>query len=209
MHALVRVGLFGTGMGLFLLGSAMLLVALSKLGTPPPDLVVEVIADLAITAIAAVGLWLVHLAWPGFWAATARQLRAWVSTARSWSHPVGQTLVAYVFGVVAILCARPSDAEIAGVMAAFYGFTVLNPLILAFRRRWWLDALLSVFGFLVLFVALVGTAEALEARSVGEGVLVLAPAVMAYPVLLVASGLGRWALTRRRVRRGEAPAQRT
>lgn len=28
MHAFVRVGLFGTGMGLFLLGSAMLLVAL-------------------------------------------------------------------------------------------------------------------------------------------------------------------------------------
>jgi hypothetical protein len=68
-------------------------------------------------------------------------------------------------------------------------------------RRWFSHALLAVLVFILLMVALAGTAEALTRGGFGEGGMIFLLPMEGFPILLAVSAMVRWS------RRPKPPSQ--
>jgi hypothetical protein len=110
--------------------------------------------------------------------------------------PLGQALA---FSVAAGLCivAAPSWALLF-VFGAVCGYSVVAALTIATCSRWWLNAMLSVVGWLMVFGVTVTAAETLRKRSMGEDGMILLLPMTVFPILLAVSGIFHWTRTRRR-----------
>jgi hypothetical protein len=109
-------------------------------------------------------------------------------------HPLGQALA---FSVAASLCivAAPSWALLF-VFGAVCGYSVVAALTIATCPRWWLNAVLAVIGWLMVFGGTVTVAENLVKRRMGEDAMILLLPMTGFPILLAVSGIFHW--TRRR-----------
>jgi hypothetical protein len=111
---------------------------------------------------------------------------------RKWffTNPLGQAALFWA-AAAPIMAAAPQAAMLPGLLAQS-AYTVLSTRATGNARRFWLAALLALFGFVVLMVALAGTAEALTPRGFGEaGMLFLLP-MYGFPILLAVFGIARW-----------------
>ena len=116
---------------------------------------------------------------------TFARVRDWVFV-----NPLGQAALLFAAAVILML-ASPKSALVFALVAVCV-FSVWSAWTTAFQRRWWAYALLSVLGWILLFVGLNATAEALSRRGFGEGAMVFLLPMQGFPVLLAASGLVRW-----------------
>ena len=94
----------------------------------------------------------------------------------------------YFAGVVlAFLAGR---AALLVVLVVLCLYAVASPALIAFRPRWWLNALLSTVLGIVLLGVLTGTAEGVTHGHFGDDAMVLLFPITIFPVtLLVSLGL--------------------
>ena len=111
--------------------------------------------------------------------------------ARRWflTNPLGQAAALYV-GAAAVMVPLPRLALLPGLLAQC-AYSVLAPIASVKARRWWAHALLALLGFVLLMVALAGTAEALTPRGFGEAGMVFLLPMYVFPICLVVSGIVR------------------
>ena len=113
-----------------------------------------------------------------------QQIRHWFYT-----NPLGQAIALYILAAL-LMAAYPDGQIIPGVIAACV-YALAAPWSTALQRHWWAYAGLALLGFCLLFFLLAGTAEALAPRGFGEvGMLFILP-LMAFPILLIVSGIVR------------------
>jgi hypothetical protein len=113
------------------------------------------------------------------------QLREW-----AFVNPLGQA--GLLFAAAAILMLVSPKYGLVVALVALCVFSVLSAWTAAFQRRWWVYAALSVLGWILLFIGLNATAEALTRRGFGEGAMIFLLPMEGFPVLLAVSGLVRW-----------------
>jgi hypothetical protein len=150
------------------------------------------------------GLGLLHFGWPSLLPAVQTRL-ARVGHRAYWQHALGRTAAAFApaqlaaspvrRAALALLIAllgfflAPRGARWVGVFAAITVYSIADPIINTFRSRWWLNAIKSLVGFVLLFIAsgLIGDAD-----RIGEGGMIFILPLMMYPVALALSGLIRF-----------------
>ena len=87
-------------------------------------------------------------------------------------HPGSLAVVVFVAGA-ALLLVIPHEAGIFVVLALFFAYAVVAPFLLALQAHWLTNALTTIVATPLLMFGLVGVAEWLQARSIGEGGLAL------------------------------------
>ena len=92
---------------------------------------------------------------------SAAQIRGWVFT-----HPIGQAVLLYL-AAATIMVAAPKVSLLPGFVAQC-AYSVMSAWSAGRAKRWWPSAALAVLVWLLLFVALAGTAEAVTSRGFGE-----------------------------------------
>jgi hypothetical protein len=123
---------------------------------------------------------------------------------RALLSPLVQAVVFYVLFLAVALPARALGLKEGPLLfgaALMTLFSVANPVSLIFVRRYWLNLLLSIVMWFVLFFAIVAIIAG-AGRVRGEGAIFLI-AFMLFPPALVASGIFR--LRRRRRTTPTAP----
>lgn len=121
---------------------------------------------------------------PDLRAVSREELRRWFLT-----NPLGQAAALYV-AAAAVMVPLPHLALLPGLLAQC-AYSVLAPLATMKARRWWAHALLAALGFVLLMVALAGTAEGLTPRGFGEAGMVFLLPMYVFPIMLVLSGIVR------------------
>lgn len=174
-----------------------------------------VVAVLGVLPLA-LGLWLLHVGVPtlfrgfsGQRSAASRERPAGalkralgMLRPRRSDSPVSRVVLALALAGVAYIV-LPEGARWLGIFVAFTGYALGDPLINAFNPHWWINTLLSLLGFIGLFVVagLIG-----EIDEAGEtGMLFMAP-LMAYPFAIGISGLIRLVRWRRLASQGSTEA---
>jgi hypothetical protein len=142
------------------------------------------------------GLWLLYIGAPALAPALRARAaalasrdfwqRAW-TWARSWS--IGRTVLAAVVTIAAALV-LPRGTRWLAAFAALMSYSVADPLLNAFRPRWWIHTAQSLAGWLVLFVM---SAVLAEIDHAGEGGMLFIAPVMLYPAAIGLGGLLRFA----------------
>ena len=112
---------------------------------------------------------------------------------RDWMYwnPLGQA--AALFVIAAMLMLASPEYQLAPAMLAMCVFSVASCWTTALQQRWWAYALLAVFAWCLLFLALAAISEAIAPRGFGEGAMVFLLPLEVFPVLLIVSGIVRWA----------------
>jgi hypothetical protein len=87
-------------------------------------------------------------------------------------HPGSLAVVVFVAGA-ALLLVIPHEASILAVLALFFAYAVVAPFLLALQPHWLTNALMTLVVTPLLMFGLVGVAEWLQARAIGEGGLAL------------------------------------
>jgi hypothetical protein len=113
------------------------------------------------------------------------RVRGWLFT-----NPLGQAALLYAAAAILMLATRKLPF-FAGFLAQC-AFSVWAPATSLKAARWWPHAGLAVLGFVLLMLALAGTAESLTKGGFGEaGMLFLLP-MYVFPILLALCGIVRW-----------------
>ena len=115
---------------------------------------------------------------------TSPQVRKWIFT-----NPLGQAALLYAVAVP-IMAVTGETALLPGLLAQC-AYTVLSTRAAGTARRFWPMALLALLGFVVLMVALAGTAEVLHPRGFGEGGMLFLLPMYGFPILLAVFGIAR------------------
>ena len=112
---------------------------------------------------------------------------------RRWflTNPLGQAALLYAAAAI-VMIPLPKLSLVPGLLAQS-AYAVLAPSASLKARHWWAHAALAVLGFVLLLVALAGTAEALIPRGFGEAGMVFLLPMYGFCILLPASGLLRLA----------------
>jgi hypothetical protein len=111
-------------------------------------------------------------------------VRRWLLT-----NPLGQAVWLYAAAAIVML-PLPKVSLVPGLLAQS-AYAVLAPSAGIKARHWWAHAALAVLGFVLLMVALAGTAEALTPRGFGEAGMVFLLPMYVFCILLPVSGLLR------------------
>jgi hypothetical protein len=149
------------------------------------------------------GIWLMHRAAPSWLAMPAGVTTALGSTA-FWRTVPGRITHAFSYqrlaaspirrAVLGVLIAAgafavaPRGARWVGILAAFTIYAFADPVINAFRSRWWLNTAKSLAGFLMLFAV---AAIVSELDDLGEAGMVFVLPLMVYPFAVGISGVIR------------------
>ena len=136
-----------------------------------------------VAAVSAAGVY--FLVRPELRGWTPARFREWVQ----W-NPLGQALALYLAAAVVILAAPAYGLLPAFIAQCVYSAT--SAWTIATRPRWWANAVLALFVWILLFEALTGTAEGLRSKSIGEGAMIFMLPMMAFPVFLLISGVVHW-----------------
>jgi ABC-type methionine transport system permease subunit len=104
-------------------------------------------------------------------------------------NPFGQAATMYLVALAMMF------AYLKGVLLPVFGalsvYSVGTAVANALRARWWLHTAMSLVAWLLLFVLLSGTGDAIRGKPIGEDAMVLLMPMMVFPLLLVASGIYR------------------
>jgi len=151
----------------------------------PDSTVVDGLFAAGLAAVAGAGAWfLLRPELQVLRGLSAAQWRDWFSR-----NPLGQALALYLIAAALMLVAP--EYQLAPAVLAMCVFSVASAWTIASRRRWWLQALLAMFAFCLLFLALGATSEARVARGFGEGAMLFLFPLQLFPVLLAISGIVR------------------
>jgi hypothetical protein len=188
--------------GILALASALMLLLLAA--SPPPDASLVVFIAVVTALPLALGLWLLHYGWPSllpaaklrlarlgdasFWAGTVRYVAGAFAPADMKASSFRRTAVALAVGVLGFYV-TPRGARSAGIFFAYVAYSLADPIINAFRPRWWLNAAKSLLGYVALFVASVIIAEV---DDIGEAGMIFMLPMMIFPVTLGVSALIRF-----------------
>ena len=154
---------------------------------------------IAIVTLAAslpfmLGLWLAHTGDPDlsrrFRDDVTRGLRAFAEPSglrRFLGSSPGLGLAMGLGSLILMYTFRPLAGLVA--LGALCAFALADPLLLVWRPKWWLGAILSVAVWLILLTALVGTADTLN--HMGDDTMVYLLPFTIYPGALVVSGFVR------------------
>lgn len=188
------------------LGGAFLLpflVAAARTTDPSEIPGVDAVAGVIVVGMFGVaplglGLWLLYAGVPTLPA----RLRSAASKSATtgfwlavWTWLIGSSLGRTTLGAMVVVAGAivlPRGARWAGAFAAITAYSVLDPLVNAFRPRWWVHTVQSLAGWIVLFMFCGGISEA---DRLGEDAMVFLFPVMLYPGALGLSGvlrLMRW-----------------
>ena len=117
---------------------------------------------------------------------------------RALVSPPAQAVLLYVLFLGASLTLRPFARESPLLLgaAALTFFSIAAPLALVFVPRFGLRLVFAVVVWLLLFMAILGTCQALMGR-VGDDAMVFLGAFMVFPVALIAAGVLRLVRSRR------------
>jgi hypothetical protein len=190
--------------GLGLMALCVLVLALTTLQAmteagPTADPMVTVFFAIG----AAAGVLLVRWASPGLFARMGRAIAAgvkWFFTVHALVNPVGLAVW------VAIACSAAMALPVAlfhhffVVMAGLLFYLVITSVLLVVLPHWWLRALVTLLTAPVLLFAMMGIAEVLEPKSIGEASLAYLGPVMFHWGVVPATGLLKLI-----VARGQAP----
>jgi len=171
-------------------------------GSPTFGTDVSVFVFYALATIAGVAL--IRLAWPGLFGRMTRSVAARVRDRSRWHNPLMHGLAIYLGGT--LLAAVTGKASILVVLILGCAYAVGSPALIAFRPRWWLNALLSAVVGVLLLGLLTGTAEAVSCQHYGDDAMVMLFPVMVYPVALAVSLALHVSWVARRRREAEAAA---
>ena len=105
-------------------------------------------------------------------------------------HPGWLALVVFIVGTL-LLLVIPHEAGILVVLALFFAYAVVAPILLAVQPHWLTNALITLAVTPMLMFGLVGAAEWLQARSIGEGALALLGPLMLSWIGIGLSGVFR------------------
>jgi hypothetical protein len=136
----------------------------------------------AVAAGLLAGVW--FLIRPDLRGASKADVRRWFLT-----NPLGEAAGLYV-AAAAVMIPFPRLALLPGLLAQC-AYSVFAPIAAMKARRWWPHALLAALGFVLLMVALAGTAEGVTPRGFGEAGMVFLLPMYAFPILLVVCGVVR------------------
>ena len=105
-------------------------------------------------------------------------------------HPGSLAVAVFVAGAM-LLLVIPREAGILVVLALFFAYAVAAPFLLALQPHWVINALVTLVVTPLLMFGLVGVAEWLQARSIGEGGLALLGPLMLSWIGIALSGVFR------------------
>jgi len=152
----------------------------------------------------ALGLWLAHVGDPGIGRRFAGDLTTNLSPLRrprvlgsALLTTAGLAAVTVLVGVPTMLIWRRGSG-IVGMMA-LTAFSVADPVLIAFRRSWWLDALVAASTWTLLLIVFGAVANAIEPMH--EGAMIFLLPMMVFGGALGLSGIVRF------VRWASAPAK--
>jgi len=114
----------------------------------------------------------------------------WVFSRDRLRHPGSLAVVVFVAGAV-LLLVIPQAASILVVLTLFFAYAVAAPFLLAVQPHWLTNALITLVVTPLLMFGLVGVAEWLQARSIGEGGLALLGPLMLSWIGIALSGVFR------------------
>lgn len=189
--------------GLLAVGGAVVLLLLIL--SPPDDTGTFLFGLLVFTLpTLMLGLWLLHFGWPSllpevqarlarlgridFWRQARRQAARAFAPEKLSASPVRRAVLALMIAILGYYLA-PRGARWVGVFAAITVYSIADPAINTFRSRWWVNAIKSLTGFIVLFIA---SGLIADADRIGEGGMIFMLPLMIYPVALGLSGLIRF-----------------
>jgi hypothetical protein len=170
--------------------------------TPAIDFVSDIIVVWFGLVPLGLGLWLLYIGAPAL-PSVLRARASSLATRDLWlrvggwllSSSIGRAVAATIVTVGAALM-LPRGTRWLGAFAAITGYSVVDPVMNAFRPAWWLHTAQSVAGWVVLLIACGAISEI---DKLGEGSMVFLAPVMLYPMALGLSGLvrlTRWLMDR-------------
>jgi uncharacterized membrane protein len=168
MHGLLKALRWFAAMAIALVGFVLAIGAVKAIRGMLPDSGVGSGVFYAVLAAAAVAgaYFLVRQDFRGL---SRADVRRWFLT-----NPLGQAAVLYAAAAI-VMIPLPKVSLVPGLLAQS-AYAVTAPTASRRARRWWAHAALAVLGFVLLLVALAGTAEALTPRGFGEaGMVFLLP----------------------------------
>jgi len=114
-----------------------------------------------------------------------------LQTVRHWAlwHPAGLAVLVYVVTAISMFVAR--SAQLLPGLVGMMAYSIAAPLAALRRPSWWIAVLWMLPAWLLLFVALASTSEAVTPRGFGEGAMVFLLPMEVFPVMLVISGVVR------------------
>jgi hypothetical protein len=150
------------------------------------------------------GLGLLHFGWPSLlpqvktrlvrlgrldvWRHALRQTARAFAPAKLSASPLRRAALALSIAILGYYLA-PRGARSVGVFAAITAYSIADPVINTLRSHWWVNAIKSLAGFIVLFIA---SGLIADADRIGEAGMIFMLPLMIYPVALGLSGLIRF-----------------
>ena len=183
------------GAALLLFGSVFILITVLS---PVIDKPIDRFSLGMFGVFMVAGAALIELGSRGTWARAIAATVRLLTTPSTLMYPAAHAIVLFLLALITVraFMREPTVPVFGAVMI----YAIASPILIALRPGWWLNAITSVIGMVLMFTALPMAIEAIAGRSLGESSMILLFPMMFYPVALVLSGIARLVIARRPVR---------